>query len=64
MVIVNGRELPTPDADLRTFLTDAGYPLDRIAVERNAELVPRARYAETRLADGDRLEVVHFMGGG
>lgn len=35
-----------------------------VAVERNREIVPRARHAEQTLADGDRLEVVHFVGGG
>ncbi|HWA61227.1 MAG TPA: sulfur carrier protein ThiS [Caulobacteraceae bacterium] len=36
----------------------------KVAVERNLEIVPRSAYASTRLADGDRLEVVHFIGGG
>jgi thiamine biosynthesis protein ThiS len=35
-----------------------------VAVERNGDLVPRARFAETRLGTGDRLEVVHFVQGG
>ncbi len=35
-----------------------------VAVERNGELVPRALFAGTRLAPGDRLEVVHFVQGG
>lgn len=37
---------------------------DRVAVERNGEIVPRGSWAETALADGDRLEIVHFVGGG
>ncbi len=36
----------------------------RVAVERNGEIVPRSRYAETPLADGDRLEIVVAVGGG
>ena len=36
----------------------------RIAVERNGEIVPRSRYAETSLAHGDRLEIVGAVGGG
>ncbi len=36
----------------------------RVAVERNGEIVPRSRHAETRLGDGDRLEVVIAVGGG
>ncbi len=36
----------------------------KVAVERNEEIVPRSRYAETRLTSGDVLEIVHFIGGG
>jgi sulfur carrier protein len=36
----------------------------KVAVERNEEIVPRSRYAETWLASGDSLEIVHFIGGG
>jgi sulfur carrier protein len=36
----------------------------KVAVERNGEIVPRSRYAETALADGDRLEIVVAVGGG
>jgi thiamine biosynthesis protein ThiS len=37
---------------------------DRVAVELNREIVPRDRWPETPLQDGDRLEIVHFVGGG
>ena len=37
---------------------------DRVAVELNRDIVPRDRWGETQLSDGDRLEVVHFVGGG
>jgi sulfur carrier protein len=37
---------------------------DRVAVELNLEIVPRDRWSETLLKDGDRLEIVHFVGGG
>jgi sulfur carrier protein len=37
---------------------------DRVAVELNREIVSRDRWAETLLKDGDRLEIVHFVGGG
>ena len=36
----------------------------KIAVERNREIVPRGRYDATELGQGDRLEIVHFIGGG
>jgi sulfur carrier protein len=37
---------------------------DRLAVELNREIVPRDRWPQTHLKDGDRLEIVHFVGGG
>jgi sulfur carrier protein len=36
----------------------------KVAVERNLEIVPRSLYASTAVADGDRIEIVHFIGGG
>ena len=41
-----------------------GMKPDRVAVELNHDIVPRDRWAETKLREGDRLEVVHFVGGG
>jgi sulfur carrier protein len=41
-----------------------GMKADRVAVELNRDIVPRDRWSETTLNDGDRLEVVHFVGGG
>jgi sulfur carrier protein len=37
---------------------------DRIAVEHNGEIVPRAAWAQVQIVEGDRLEIVHFVGGG
>jgi thiamine biosynthesis protein ThiS len=41
-----------------------GMKPDRVAVELNRDIVPRDRWAETQLNEGDHLEVVHFVGGG
>jgi sulfur carrier protein len=64
-VTLNGapREFPAPltFAQLLDELTLAGR---RLAVERNGEIVPRSRYGDARLADGDRIEVVMAVGGG
>jgi sulfur carrier protein len=49
---------------LTALLESLGMKADRVAVELNREIVPRDRWAETRLNEGDRLEVVHFVGGG
>jgi sulfur carrier protein len=65
-VTVNGaeRELATPAASLADLVRDMGFEGKRIAVERNGAIVPKSRYGETRLADGDRLEIVGAVGGG
>lgn len=54
------------DGPLSVSALLAGLGLDarKVAVERNEEIVPRSRYSETWLASGDRLEIVHFIGGG
>lgn len=41
-----------------------GIKKGKVAVERNLEIVPRSAYPETQVEDGDRLEIVHFIGGG
>nr|AYC79536.1 thiamine biosynthesis protein ThiS [uncultured bacterium] len=41
-----------------------GMKTDRVAVELNRNIVSRERWAQTNLGDGDRLEIVHFVGGG
>ncbi len=52
------------DATVLDLMTGLGRDPRTVAVERNGELVPRADFAATRLAAGDRLEVVHFVQGG
>jgi thiamine biosynthesis protein ThiS len=46
------------------LLVTLGLEQRKVAVERNEEIVPRSSYAETWLASGDALEIVHFIGGG
>jgi thiamine biosynthesis protein ThiS len=62
---VNGevRELPE-GATVREMLDSLGVKPERVAVERNLEVVKRDRWTETRLAEGDVLEIVQFVGGG
>ena len=64
-IIVNGDAHAVP-ADLTSsdLLIRLGLGGRRVAVERNRNVVPRAAHAATRLADGDHLEVVAFVGGG
>lgn len=64
-VIVNGqgRRLPT-GATLADLLAGLELPRERVAVEHNLEIVPRRRFDVVVLEEGDRLEIVHFVGGG
>ncbi len=64
-VTVNGaaREFPAP-LTFTQLLDELALAGARLAVERNGEIVPRSRFAEARLADGDRIEVVMAVGGG
>ena len=64
MIKINGEDLNIDGKTLAEYLTSANYNLQQIAVERNGEIVPKALYGETVLADGDVLEVVNFVGGG
>lgn len=64
-VIVNGEEREIEEgstvADLLRLLAHAP---ERVAIELNRKVVRRAEWAETGLGEGDRVEVVHFVGGG
>lgn len=51
-------------ATLEQLIAELGLKGDRVAVEHNGEIVPRAQWADTQLSESDRLEVVHFVGGG
>ncbi len=64
-MIINGRGggLAQP-VTLRELLRERGYALERIVVERNGGIVPPEDYATTWVQDGDRLEIVSFVGGG
>ena len=64
-VTLNGetRALDGP-VSVSGLLLTLGLEGRKVAVERNEEIVSRSRYAETWLASGDSLEIVHFIGGG
>ena len=64
MVTINGEALDVGGKTLAAYLAEAGYEQNRIAVERNGEIVPKASYGETRFQDGDVVEVVNLVGGG
>ncbi|MGI8840545.1 MAG: sulfur carrier protein ThiS [Caulobacteraceae bacterium] len=62
---VNGDERAfTAVGDLAALVAALGLDCRKVAVERNLEIVPRSAYAATALTEGDRIEIVHFIGGG
>ena len=64
-LVINGKEQVFADSlSLTQLVEQLGMKGDRVAVELNREIVPRAQWPETKLNDGDRLEIVHFVGGG
>ena len=61
---VNGDTRETAARTILALVEELGLDIRKVAVERNLEIVPRSLHAETALADGDRIEVVQFVGGG
>ena len=53
-----------PPLTLAGLLEQLDMKADRVAVELNRSIVPRDQWTKTSLAEGDRLEIVHFVGGG
>jgi thiamine biosynthesis protein ThiS len=64
-ITVNGesREIP-PGLDVTGLLSHLGLPPNRVAIERNLEILPRSEWAKTQVSAGDRFEIVHMVGGG
>ena len=64
MVKINGELLDKDGKTVLEMLADMDISSQRVAVELNEEIVPKAKYGETVLKDGDKVEVVRFVGGG
>jgi sulfur carrier protein len=64
-VVINGEaRTVVHGTTVAALIVELGLADRRVAVERNREVVPRAQHATTELAEGDRLELVTFVGGG
>ena len=63
-LVINGEPQTSPPATLSALVEHLGMKADRVAVELNREIVPRDQWPHTELHDGDRLEIVQFVGGG
>lgn len=63
-LVINGEAKDVAAVTLADLVAQLGMKPDRVAVELNREIVPRDRWTNTTLKDGDKLEIVHFVGGG
>lgn len=64
-ITVNGERREVPDGlTVSRLLEHLGMKNDRVAIERNLDILPRQRWAETQVQANDSFEIVHFVGGG
>lgn len=67
-LVINGQSKDftalSASATVADLVAQLGLKNDRVAIEHNGEIVPRSSWAETPLHTGDKLEIVHFVGGG
>ncbi len=64
MICINGEKIEKAEILLSAYLEENGINPQRIAVELNGEILPKAQYSNTVLKDGDIVEIVNFVGGG
>jgi sulfur carrier protein len=64
LIQVNGEERSVEPMSVLAFLESLDIDPQRVAVELNLDILPKGAYSVTLLNDGDRLEIVHFVGGG
>ena len=64
-MIVNGKEITLQkEISVHELLLNEGYDPQKVAVEKNGNIVPKKFFENEKLADGDKLEIVTFVGGG
>jgi sulfur carrier protein len=64
-IVVNGETLEVPPGlGIPALLSHLGLPGDRVAIERNLEILPRAEWGTISVQQGDRYEIVQLVGGG
>ena len=64
-LLVNGKPLELPDGStVAALLSQLEIEPAKVAIERNQDVVPRRTWDTSRLADGDQIEIVTFVGGG
>lgn len=63
-IILNGEPRSVAAGSIAALVASLGLQVTKVAVERNREILPRSTLADVALAEGDALEIVHFVGGG
>ena len=64
-ITVNGKQMQIiPKFTLKSLITKLNMPLNKIAIELNKKIIDKNRISEIRLKKGDKIEIVHFIGGG
>ncbi len=63
-ILLNGDQKKVAAATVSQLVLELGLEKRMLAVERNLEVVPKSEYEQTKLIEGDRIEVVHMIGGG
>lgn len=61
---LNGENREISSTTVLGLLQSLGIDPKRVAVELNMDILPKTEYTEKTIADGDRIEIVHFVGGG
>ena len=64
-ITVNGKQMQIiPKYSLRSLITKLNMPLNKIAIELNKKIIDKKRISKIQLKKGDKIEIVHFIGGG
>ncbi|WP_428627410.1 sulfur carrier protein ThiS [Sphingopyxis sp.] len=63
-VVLNGETRQVREGSIANLVASLGLDVKKVAVERNRAIVPRSTLADVAIAEGDALEIVHFVGGG
>ena len=64
-VRINGEERRVASGtSIAALIAELGLDAKRVAIERNLDIVPRSTFGQVEIEDGDRFEIVHFVGGG
>ena len=64
-ITVNGKQMQViPKFLLKSLITKLKMPLDKIAIELNKKIIDKKKISKIQLKKGDKIEIVHFIGGG